>query len=115
MIKMRNAGKVTGIGNFTWGSYNIFDADAILPAFFSLSDMKCYNKDQELNDWLQAARDSVDPKERQELYSKAQKHIVQEAYWMPFFAVHSIMGKHKDLNIIVGRDEVPRFNGASWK
>jgi peptide/nickel transport system substrate-binding protein len=86
-----------------------------LPAFFSLSDMKCYNKDQELNDWLQAARDSVDPKERQELYSKAQKRIVQEAYWMPFFAVHSIMGKHKDLNIIVGRDEVPRFNGAYWK
>ena len=115
MIKMRNAGKVTGIGNFTWGSYNIFDADAILPAFFSLSDMKCYNKDQELNDWLQAARDSVDPKERQELYSKAQKHIVQEAYWMPFFVVHSIMGKHKDLNIIVGKDEVPRFNGAHWK
>ena len=115
MIKMRNAGKVTGIGNFAWGSYNIFDADAILPAWFMLKDMKCYNKDQELNDWLQAARDSVEPKERQELYSKAQKRIVQEAYWMPFFIVHSIMGKHKDLNIIVGKDEVPRFNGASWK
>ena len=65
LVKLRNAGKVTGIGNFTWGSYNIFDADAILPAWFMIKDMKCYNKDQELDDWLQTARDSVDPEERQ--------------------------------------------------
>ena len=80
-----------------------------------MDNKKCYNNDQELNDWLQAARDSVDPKERQALYSKAQKRIVEEAYWMPFFVVHQIFGRNKDLNIIVGKDEVPRFNEAHWK
>ena len=114
LVKLRNAGKVTGIGNFTWGSYNIFDADAILPAWFFMSNKKCYNNDQELNDWLQAARDSVDPKVRKELYAKAQKKIVEEAYWMPFFIVHQIFGRNKNLNIIVGKDEVPRFTEASW-
>jgi len=115
LIKFRNSGKVEGAGNFTWGSYNIFDADAILPSWFMLKESKCYNKDQELNDWLQEARDIVDSKRRKELYRKAQIKIVKEAYWMPFFVVHQIFGKHKDLNLIVGTDEVPRFNEASWK
>jgi len=77
--------------------------------------MKCYNKDQDLSDWLQAARDSVDPKVRQELYSKAQKRIIQEAYWMPLFIVHEISGRNKELNITVGKDQVARFNEAHWK
>ena len=115
LIKFRNSGKVTGAGNYTWGSYNIFDADAILPAWFFIKEGKCYNKDQELNDWLQEARDTVDSERRKELYRKAQIKIVKEAYWMPFFMVHQIFGRNKDLNLIVGKDEVPRFNEASWK
>ena len=115
LMKLRNAGKVTGIGNFTWGSYNIFDADAILAAFFLLKDIKNYTGDQQLSDWIQAARESIDPKLRQELYTKAQKRIVEEAYWMPFFIVHMIYGRDNNLNLIVGKDEVPRFNEASWK
>ncbi|MBW1961276.1 MAG: hypothetical protein JRJ04_07455 [Deltaproteobacteria bacterium] len=115
LIKLRNARKVTGIGNFTWGSYNIFDADAILPSWFMLKEGKCYNHDQELNDWLQEARDTVDSTRRKELYRKAQIRIVKEAYWMPFFIVHQIFARNKDLNITVGRDEVPRYNEAFWK
>ena len=65
--------------------------------------------------WIQAARESVDPKVRQELYTKAQKRIVEEAYWMPFFVVHQIYGRDKNLNLVVGRDEVPRYNQAYWK
>jgi hypothetical protein len=34
---------------------------------------------------------------------------------MPFFIVHQIFARNKDLNITVGKDEVPRFNEASWK
>jgi len=115
LIKLRNARKVTGIGNFNWGSYNIFDADAILPAWFMIKEGMCYNHDQELNDWLQEARDSVDPQKRKALYSKAQKKIMEEAYWMPFFIVHQIYGRNKNLHIVVGKDEVPRYNEAYWK
>ena len=115
LIKLRNTRKVTGIGNFTWGSYNIFDADAALPAWFMTKEGMCYNLDQELNDWLQEARDSVDPAKRKMLYSKAQKKIMEEAYWMPFFTVHQIYGRNRNLQIVVGKDEVPRFNEAYWK
>lgn len=115
LIKLRNSRKVTGVGNFTWGSYNIFDADAILPSWFMVKEGKCYNLDQELNDWLQKARESVDPAERKALYSKAQIRIVEEAYWMPFFIVHQIYAKNKDLHLVAGKDEVPRFNEAYWK
>jgi peptide/nickel transport system substrate-binding protein len=115
LIKLRNTRKVTGIGNFTWGSYNIFDADAALPPWFMTKEGMCYNLDQELNDWLQEARDSVDSAKRKALYSKAQRKIMEEAYWMPFFIVHQIYGRNKSLEIVVGKDEVPRFNEAYWK
>ena len=115
LIKLRNSGKMEGIGNFSWGSYNIFDADAILAGWFMTSENKCYNTDEELDKWLNEARFSVDPAERQALYAKAQKKIIEEAYWMPFFVVHTIWGKHKDLQAVVGRDEVPRFQLATWK
>ena len=115
LIKFRNARKVTGIGNYNWGSYNIFDADAILPAWFMIEEGKCYNLDQELNDWLQEARYSVDPAKRKALYSKAQIKIMKEAYWMPFFIVHQIYGRNKNLQIVVGKDEVPRYHEAYWK
>jgi peptide/nickel transport system substrate-binding protein len=115
LIKFRDARKVTGIGNYNWGSYNIFDTDAILPAWFMTREGKCYNLDQELNDWLQEARDSVDPAKRKALYSKAQIKIMKEAYWMPFFIVHQIYGRNKNLQIVVGKDEVPRYHEAHWK
>jgi peptide/nickel transport system substrate-binding protein len=115
LIKLRNSRKITGVGNFTWGSYNIFDADAILPAWFMINEGKCYNLDQEINDWLQEARDSVDPEKRKALYSKAQMKIMKEAYWMPFNVVHQVYAKKKNLHLIAGTDEVPRYNEAYWK
>jgi len=115
LIKLRNAGKLTGVGNFTWGSYNIFDADAILPSWFMIKEAKCYNPDPEIDSWLTEARFSVDPQQRKELYSKVQKKIIEEAYWMPFFIVHTIWGRNADLQAVVGRDEVPRFQYAEWK
>ena len=75
---------------------------------------KCYNPDPEIDAWLTEARFSIDPQKRKELYAKAQKKIIEEAYWMPFFIVHTIWGRHKDLEVIVGRDEVPRFQFATW-
>jgi peptide/nickel transport system substrate-binding protein len=115
IIKLRNSGKLTGIGNFTWGSYNIFDADAILPAWFMTDEDKCYTDDPELDQWLTEARYTVDMEKRKELYSKVQKRIMENAYWMPFFVVHQVYGVNENLNLVVGRDEVPRLFSATWK
>jgi hypothetical protein len=34
---------------------------------------------------------------------------------MPFFIVHQIYGRDKNLQIVVGKDEVPRYREAYWK
>jgi len=115
VIKLRNAGKVTDIGNFVWGSYNIFDSDAILPAWFLRDSPMCYTDDPELHEWLTAARQSIDPEERKQLYSRAQKKIMEEVYWMPFYVVHQIYGVKENLNIVLGADEVPRLQHAFWE
>jgi hypothetical protein len=47
--------------------------------------------------------------------SKAQIKIMKEAYWMPFFIVHQIYGRNKNLQIVVGKDKVPRYHEAYWK
>ncbi len=114
LITLRNSGKITGIGNYAWGNYNIFDADAILAAWFLSADPKCYNPDPELENWLTEARLSVDQELRKELYRKAQQRINEQAYWIPICAFHNIHGANKNLNYKIGIDDVPRFQYAEW-
>ena len=115
MGKLRRGGQITGIGNFNWGSYNIFDADAILFSFFDVESSNNYSGDKELSDILTKARFSVDEDFRKEQYLKAQKIIHDNVYWMPTFGVVRFYGKHTDLDIKAGLDEVPRFQFAKWK
>ncbi|MCP5155783.1 MAG: hypothetical protein H6983_16560 [Ectothiorhodospiraceae bacterium] len=115
MGKLRRGGKITGVGNFNWGSYNIFDADAILHPFFDKEASNNYAGDDELSQWLNEARDSVDPEKRKALYAKAQRRIIDNVYWMPMFGVKRFYGKHTDLELEAGLDEVPRFQFARWK
>lgn len=114
LITLRNSGKVTGIGNYAWGNYNIFDADALLAAWFLSADPKCYDPDPELEAWLAEARVSVDQAKRKELYFKAQQRIKEQAYWMPVCAFHNIHGVNKKLVYKIGIDDVPRFQYAEW-
>jgi peptide/nickel transport system substrate-binding protein len=115
MAKMRRSGKLTGIANLNWGSYNVFDADMILHPFFDLKASNNYAGDKELSEWLNAARSSMDPVARAELYRKAQQRIHKQAYWMPTFGVRRFYGKHAGLDLVAGVDEVPRLQFTSWK
>jgi peptide/nickel transport system substrate-binding protein len=115
MGKLRRSGKITGVGNFNWGSYNVFDADMILHPFFDLEASNNYAGDKELSEWVNTARTSMDQGMRADLYKKAQQRIHEQVYWMPTFGVRRFYGKHKDLNLEAGVDEVPRLQFASWK
>ncbi len=114
LIKLRNNGDVKGIGNYTWGSYNIFDADAILPDWFLLDADKNYTGNKELDSLLSEARFMVGYYQRKKLYSEANSIILNEAYWMPCFIVHRLYGKKKNIQLTVGVDEVPRFQNAYY-
>jgi peptide/nickel transport system substrate-binding protein len=114
LLKVRNTGKVTGIGNFGWGTSFAFDADAILPAWFFKSESKCYAPDDKIDAWLHEARVSTDKKRRLELYRMAQQRIVDEVYWMPLFYKYQINGAHKDLDVKVMPYEYVLLQYAKW-
>jgi len=114
--KLCKAGKTDGVMGIGWGSYNIFDPDALWPYFFMIPEGGYnYNHDQELSDWLRQARETMDVEKRRALYKKAQQRIVSEAYWMPFFIRHAIHGTNKDFQYELGADQVPRYQYGTWK
>jgi peptide/nickel transport system substrate-binding protein len=115
MVDIHKAGNLKGIYAGSFGSYNVFDADAILPWHFnSKISETSYTKDAELEGWLHEARYSVDPKKRKELYAKAQRRVVDQAYWLPWYVNHDLQGADKNLKYFTGVDEVPRFELAEW-
>lgn len=110
--KLLKSNQLAGIANYSYGSFNIFDADAILADWFLLDSNRNYAGDKHLSDLIIEARSTVAYFEREELYSKAIRIIMDEVYWMPCFIMHRISGSKTDLHLIIGVDEVPRFTEA---
>jgi peptide/nickel transport system substrate-binding protein len=113
--KMGQEGKMNGIQYYSWGSNSIFDADAILYALHYSKEPLSYTKDATLDQYLDEARTSIDPKKRLEAYAKAQKLMHEKFYWIPINVQYTIEGVSKQLNYEAGSDEMMRVYGASWK
>jgi len=114
--KLCQTGKTEGVYTVSWGSYNIFDPDAILAEFFMTPEGPyVYNNDKEVNAWLHEARQTLDQKKRKELYEKAQKRIVDQAYWLPFYTERAMHGTSKNFQYELGVDQVPRYQYGVWK
>ena len=71
--------------------------------------------DKEVNAWLHEARQTLDQKKRKVLYEKAQKKIVDQAYWLPFYTERAMHGTSKSLHYELGADQVPRYQYATWQ
>jgi peptide/nickel transport system substrate-binding protein len=56
----------------------------------------------------------VDPGKRKELYSKAQKIIADEAYWVPLYNAKVISAMSKNLNFKPSYDEIDRYFTAAY-
>jgi peptide/nickel transport system substrate-binding protein len=55
-VKVLYAGKMTGISNGQWGSYNIFDMSTILTPFFAEGSLRNYSGDAELAKWIEESQ-----------------------------------------------------------
>ena len=53
--------------------------------------------------------DTVDSKQRKALYSKAQKVIADEAFWVPLYNAKVISAMTKNLNFKPSYDEIDRY------
>jgi peptide/nickel transport system substrate-binding protein len=115
MLQILHSGKMTGIFTMGFGSYGIFDVDGIMPwHFLPSASQAVYEDDPELAQWLLDARESIDPAKRKELYAKAQRRVIDQAYWLPWFVMHEIQGVHQDLEYVMGVDERSRFQFTRW-
>ena len=97
-----------------WGSYSLNDASAIINVFFTQSKDD-YAMDNELTDWLNAASNSVDPKERQKFYRKVVARITGSLYWLPLYIHASTVAHSKQIDYKPWPDENPRFFLTDWK
>ncbi len=114
--KLMRAGKTDGVMGLSWGSYNVFDPDALWPYFFMIPEAAFnYTGDQILSDWLHEARATLDMEKRKTLYKKAQERITKMVYWMPFFIQHTLNATNKDFHYEMGVDQVPRWQYGVWR
>ncbi len=115
LVKRRNAGNVTGIGNYSWGTGAIFDQSQFLNLWFTEKSTKNYNPDPELSEWLEEADNTLDQERRKELYYKAQQRLHERAYCMPLFVKYENWGANQNLELNLPSWGAPRYYEMSWK
>jgi len=107
--------KLDGMTMASWGYNSVFDSDFIYYIHFHAGQPYTYNTAKEMDQWLDEARSTVDPKKRQELYSRFQRFIVDRAYWVPMYAQFTIEAASNKLNYEASSDEIMRVHAATWK
>ncbi len=107
--------KLDGITFASWGYNSVFDTDAIYYIHFHTGQPYTYNSAKEMDEWLDEARATVDPRKRQELYARFQRFIVEQAYWVPMYAQFTIEAASTRLNYEASSDEIMRVYAATWK
>lgn len=115
LTRKRRAGKVQDIGQFHWGTTGVWDADAVLYAWFHSSSTNTYNFDTQMDQWLDEARKTLDEAKRKDLYSKVQKRLVEQAYWFPGFAKFNVNGINNKLNFKPPKNEIIELEYITWK
>jgi len=114
-IKTFKAGKMKGIALASWGSGARFDADFLLWRLTRSDGDFSHINDPDIDRWLSAARATLDPKKRQELYSKVQRRLVDRTYWVPMYGQHEILGVSNKLNFRASGDEILKVYYATWR
>ncbi|MDP2627480.1 MAG: ABC transporter substrate-binding protein [Candidatus Rokubacteria bacterium] len=107
--------KLDGITFASWGYNSVFDSDALYYIHFHKGEPYTYNSSPEMDQWLEDARATVDPRKRQELYSRLQRFIVDQAYWVPMYAQYTIEAVTNRLSYEASSDEIMRIHSATWK
>ncbi|HET7875487.1 MAG TPA: ABC transporter substrate-binding protein [Methylomirabilota bacterium] len=107
--------KLDGITMASWGYNSVFDSDAIYYIHFHTGEPYAYNTAKEMDQWLEEARGTLDQKKRRELYSRFQRFIVDQAYWVPMYGQYTIEAVSNKLNYEASSDEIMRIYAATWK
>jgi peptide/nickel transport system substrate-binding protein len=111
----QQAGKLNDLVLGSWGSYSIFDADMLLHPLFHRSEPFSYCTDPQLEALLDKSRSSLDQSLRKQTLLQAQRAIMSQAYWVPLYSQHEILGISKRLNYQAAKDEIIRLFDVTWR
>lgn len=111
----QQAGKLNDLVLGSWGSYSIFDADMLLHPLFHRAEPFAYCTDPQLEALLDKVRSSLDQNLRKETLLQAQRAIMSQAYWVPLYSQHEILGLNKRLHYQAARDEIIRLFDVTWR
>jgi peptide/nickel transport system substrate-binding protein len=102
-------GKATNGFYSSWGYYSTFDADAILHPLYHTEPGgwvgKWYTRVSGLDEFIDAARSTVDKQSRLTTYAKIQRLIKEEAPSIFLFHQYDMLGLHKRIDYAARGDE----------
>jgi peptide/nickel transport system substrate-binding protein len=100
------SGRAKPCFGINWGSFGVFDGDAILTPFFRSGQQYCFFHTPELDKIIDAQRQEMDPQKRKELMSKAQQILREEAPWIFMYAFKTVEGANAKLDYKPRSDEI---------
>jgi peptide/nickel transport system substrate-binding protein len=112
---LERTGKLKDIYMGSWGSWSVFDADMILYPRFHSTEAFSWVRDPQLDRWLDMGRNTVDPKNRMEVYSQVQRYVADNYLVFPMYAQTSVMAVSNRINYKAASDETIALWRATWK
>jgi len=98
--------KAGPIAFWSWGSFSVFDADALFHPLLHCGELYVLYCDQRIDTMLDKARGTLDATERRTLYSQVQRMLVDEAGWIPLFSQRISAAMRKQVQWKVRADEI---------
>ena len=94
---------------WSWGYYSVFDADAILYDVMTCGQPYSYYCNKALDDLVIEGRSTLDSKKRQEIYSKAQNLLKEDAAYLYKWGLRGVWGVSNRIEYEAPRDEIDRM------
>jgi peptide/nickel transport system substrate-binding protein len=112
-------GKAGPMFVWSWGYYSVFDADGILYDLFHCGGLDdnhqpkstpwAYYCNEQVDQWIEEARGTLDADRRKELYSKIQWKLHDDAAHLFKWGLHGIWGVSNRINWKAPIDEIDRM------
>ena len=100
------SGRAKPVFALNWGSFGVFDGDAILFPFFHSGQPYTFFHTPELDKLIDAERQEMDPQKRKEIMIKAQQIIREEAPWIFMYSFSTIEAGSAKLDYRPRSDEL---------
>jgi peptide/nickel transport system substrate-binding protein len=94
---------------WSWGYYSVFDADAILYDVMTCNQAYSYYCNKALDDLVIQGRSTLDSKKRQEIYTKAQSLLKEDAAYLYKWGLRGVWGISNRIDYEAPRDEIDRM------